>query len=79
MLASRYHGSSTRLDDFLRDKRVVVLGAGGAARAVVFRLVREGAQVLLANRSRERAERLAQAVVDAGYGSDAVQTLAREE
>src|SRR5581483_10375763 len=42
-------------------KRVVVLGAGGAARAVVFRLAREGAQITLANRTRERAERLARA------------------
>lgn len=38
---------------------VVVLGAGGAARAVIHRLVHEGATVVLANRTRERAERLA--------------------
>lgn len=38
---------------------VVVLGAGGAARAVAHRLAREGANVVLANRTRERAERLA--------------------
>ena len=38
---------------------VVVLGAGGAARAVCYRLAREGAQIVLANRTRERAERLA--------------------
>ncbi len=56
-------------------KSVVVLGAGGAARSVVFRLVREGAEVVLVNRTPERAERLAQAVHDTGF-STAVRTLA---
>lgn len=60
-------------------KRVVVLGAGGAARAIVFRLVREGARVLLANRTVERAERLAQAVAEAGFDTEAVQTLPLED
>ncbi len=40
-------------------KRAVVLGAGGAARSVVFRLIREGAEVVVANRTPERAARLA--------------------
>ena len=43
----------------VRHKQVVVLGAGGAARSVVSRLVREDATVLLVIRTRERAERLA--------------------
>ena len=59
-------------------KSVVVLGAGGAARSVVFRLVREGAEVVLVNRTPERAERLGQAVHDAGFGS-MVRTLALED
>jgi shikimate dehydrogenase len=59
-------------------KRVVVLGAGGAARAVVFRLAREGAQITLANRTRERAERLALAVAEAGLGRATVQTTTLE-
>ncbi len=49
-----------------------VLGAGGAARSVVFRLMREGAKVVLVNRTRERAERLAQDVANAGVGEIAV-------
>jgi shikimate dehydrogenase len=61
------------------EQRVVVLGAGGAARAVVFQLVREGARVTLTNRTQERAERLAQAVYEAGYPADAVQTLPAED
>ncbi|MBQ3135146.1 MAG: shikimate dehydrogenase [Oscillospiraceae bacterium] len=40
-------------------KRVLVLGAGGAARAVVYKLVQAGAaRVVAANRTVERAERL---------------------
>ena len=54
-------------------KRALVLGAGGAARSVVFQLVREGAQVVISNRSHARAEALAQAVVDAGYSASQVE------
>ena len=50
-------------------RRVIVLGAGGAARAVVLRLAREGAHITLVNRTRARAERLSQDVSAAGYSS----------
>ena len=53
----------------LQGKQAVVLGAGGAARSVVFRLVREGTFVTLTNRTPERAERLAQDAANAGYGA----------
>ncbi|GAI14740.1 unnamed protein product, partial [marine sediment metagenome] len=46
----------------LSGKRVVVLGAGGAARAVVFALSQKGAKVTILNRTVERAKRLAQEV-----------------
>ena len=42
--------------------RAVVLGAGGAARSVVFRLAREGAVVTIANRTVARAQALAEDV-----------------
>jgi shikimate dehydrogenase len=38
--------------------RVLILGAGGAARSVVYRLAREGAAVTIANRTPARAEQL---------------------
>jgi shikimate dehydrogenase len=41
------------------DRRSLVLGAGGAARAVVWALVREGASVEIWNRTPERARQLA--------------------
>lgn len=43
----------------LRDRPVLVLGAGGAARAAVAALVKAGARVSVANRTRARAEALA--------------------
>ena len=43
----------------LAEKRAVVLGAGGAARAVVYGLLERGADVVVLNRSVERAEALA--------------------
>ncbi|MCS6775399.1 MAG: shikimate dehydrogenase [Chloroherpetonaceae bacterium] len=58
---------------------VVVFGAGGAARAVVFQLVRQGARVLLVNRTRERAERLAQDVYRAGFPGECVRVIALED
>lgn len=43
----------------LRKKRVVVLGAGGAARAVGFGIISEGGSVTVVNRSAESGEKLA--------------------
>jgi 3-dehydroquinate dehydratase/shikimate dehydrogenase len=43
----------------LHNKSVLVLGAGGIARAVVYALAREGAAVAVSNRTTERAARLA--------------------
>lgn len=43
----------------LKGARVVVLGAGGAARAAVFGLVEQGAEVLIVNRTHEHAVQLA--------------------
>lgn len=61
----RIHAHNTDADGFLaalpvppRDQRALVLGAGGAARAVVWALEREGARVEVWNRTAERAERL---------------------
>ncbi|MEB3100746.1 shikimate dehydrogenase [Ferviditalea candida] len=44
----------------LRGKRIVVIGAGGAARGVVYALAREGpASIRIANRTRDKAAELA--------------------
>lgn len=75
-------GFSTPLAEMgvnLTGKTAVVVGAGGAARSVVFQLAREGAQIVLTNRTRERADRLAAALADAGFDCDSIQTLDAED
>ncbi|GLI68149.1 hypothetical protein VaNZ11_012486 [Volvox africanus] len=46
----------------LKGKTVVVIGAGGAGRAIAFGAATKGARVVIANRSRERADQLAAAL-----------------
>ena len=63
-------GTNTDADGFINDlqahevaiagERVLVLGAGGAARAAVYGLALAGAQVAIVNRTKARAEALVQ-------------------
>ena len=46
----------------LRDKRVLLLGAGGAARALAFALADEGSEPVIINRTLSAAQDLAEAV-----------------
>lgn len=46
----------------LRDKKVVLIGAGGAARATTFGLRKEGAKVLILNRTVKKAQSLSREV-----------------
>ena len=56
-----------------RGEDVLVLGAGGSARGVVYALARAGvAQLYIANRTLERAERLAGLSIDSGVAAEAV-------
>lgn len=43
----------------VKDKQIVVLGAGGAARAIAWQAVQRGADVMVCNRNKERAQKLA--------------------
>lgn len=57
----------------IRGKNVLILGAGGAARAIAFTFAEAGARVNIANRTPERAIQLAAEIEDAkGYGLDIV-------
>jgi 3-dehydroquinate dehydratase/shikimate dehydrogenase len=49
-------------DDCLKGKKVILLGAGGAARAIAFGLKDEGAKITIVNRNYERAQSLAREV-----------------
>ncbi|RYD16151.1 MAG: shikimate dehydrogenase [Lysobacteraceae bacterium] len=83
-----WHGDSTDGVGLLRDlaerhafdpagRRVLLLGAGGAARAVAFALVDAGVgELVLANRTRARAEALADALGARARATD-LGTLAR--
>ena len=56
-----------------RGRDVLVLGAGGSARGVVYALARVGAaQLFIANRTLERAERLARLAIDSGVAAEAM-------
>jgi len=79
---SDVHGFVTSLDEHARGwdapgRHALVLGAGGAARAATYGLLHRGVTVSLANRTRGRAEHLAEhfgAGVDA-HGFDALPQL----
>ncbi|MCF7740662.1 MAG: shikimate dehydrogenase [Candidatus Marinimicrobia bacterium] len=56
-----YVGAVRALENYteLNGKKCMVIGAGGASRAVVFGLVKKPARVTITNRTREKAEKLA--------------------
>lgn len=43
----------------VRDKRVIILGSGGAARAIIFEACRRGASVIILNRNVDKAKQVA--------------------
>ena len=59
----------------IRDSRALIVGAGGASRAIAYTLSRQGAQVSIANRSRARAMELADRVGGKGFGLDDLERL----
>lgn len=58
---SDWMGAMTALKEItkIKDKKILVLGAGGAARAIVYGLTKEGGKVKVLNRTISRAEELA--------------------
>jgi 3-dehydroquinate dehydratase/shikimate dehydrogenase len=52
------------------NKKVVVIGAGGAARAIGYEAIQRGAQVIFLNRTAQKAHDLAEAMHCLGYGFD---------
>mmetsp|Transcript_20931 Transcript_20931/g.45776 ORF Transcript_20931/g.45776 Transcript_20931/m.45776 type:complete len:609 (+) Transcript_20931:186-2012(+) len=65
----------------LKGKTFVVIGAGGAGRALAFGAASKGAKVVIANRNRERAEALARAMGGESAGASVADwdALARGE
>lgn len=57
-------------------KSVLMIGAGGAARAIAYTLQQEGAKISIANRSQKRAEELASQVGAEGFSLSDLAKLA---
>ena len=73
MRAITHHGVD------LTDRRVVLIGAGGAARAIAVGLLDAGANVTVVNRTRQRAEALASEFPDLSVeGFDSLSTTVAE-
>ena len=51
----------------INESRVLLIGAGGAARAIAYTLEKEGAEISIANRSLQRAHELATSVGGMGF------------
>lgn len=59
-------------------KKVVILGAGGTAKALAHEASRRGGQVTIVNRTGEKAKRIAHHVQGRGYGYEALPKIAEE-
>lgn len=62
----------------VQDKRIVILGAGGAAKAIVLEAKRRGAFVSILNRDADKARELAQRLQCVGKGLDEMAVCAEE-
>lgn len=56
----------------IKGKNIVIIGAGGAARAAAFGVMEQGAKVTVINRTKLKAEMLADMVGGEGYGFDEI-------
>jgi shikimate dehydrogenase len=52
----------------IKGAKIVLIGAGGAARAIAYALSREGAEISIANRNVKRAEGLAESIGGSAFG-----------
>ncbi len=60
----------------IKGRTILIIGAGGAARAISYTLKQEGAQIHIANRSASRAEDLAAQIGAKGYDISHLKSLA---
>ena len=62
----------------LKGKKVVIIGAGGAAKAIAYTLAKSQADISIINRSPDRAQELASRIGGLGYGFDSLDLLVPE-
>lgn len=59
----------------IKGSRILLIGAGGAARAITYTLAKEGAEISIANRSPGKALELASSIQAEGYGLEDLERL----
>lgn len=57
------------------EKKILILGAGGAARAIAYQAIEQGAKVSVVNRTKAKAKQLAMAFNCIGYGLEDLKEL----
>lgn len=62
----------------VKGSRVLIIGAGGAARAIAYTMELEGAEISIANRSLQRAEELAGSIGGVGYSLCDLEKLVKQ-
>lgn len=62
----------------IKGSKVLLIGAGGAARAIAYTLAKEGSEISIANRNHERAKELARSIQAEGYGLEELERLVPE-
>lgn len=62
----------------VKGSRVLIIGAGGAARAIAYTMEQEGAEISIANRSLQRAEELAGSTGGVGYSLCDLEKLVKQ-
>lgn len=67
-------GALNAIEDYfsIKDKRIVIIGAGGAARAIAYEAKRRGGHVTILNRDKEKALKIAQLLHCAGNDLDSL-------
>jgi 3-dehydroquinate dehydratase/shikimate dehydrogenase len=62
----------------IKNKKIVILGAGGTAKAIAFIALKRGAEVIILNRTIERAQKIAKAFNCTAHGLDYAAQLSQE-
>jgi 3-dehydroquinate dehydratase/shikimate dehydrogenase len=62
----------------VRDKKIVIVGAGGTAKAIAYESIKRGGTVIILNRTVKRAEDLAKQLNCTGFGLDYADEIAKQ-